>query len=92
MINCIYHPHKEMRVVNDEIYHELLASGEWFATPTLAKEARLKDEDGQSNGLQNSEVQCGEGHKSEANSGGDGVRAVSAEHTRVRTRNSKKAG
>lgn len=91
MINCVYHPYKEVRVVNDEDYQELLKSGEWFATPTLAKEARLKDEKS-SEGLQKLEVQRGEGHQSEANSGGDGVRSIPAEHTRVRTRNSKKTG
>lgn len=37
MINCIYHPFHKMRVVDDEEYQKLLATGEWFKHPNEAK-------------------------------------------------------
>lgn len=40
MINCIYHPVYPMRVVNDEEYEQMLASGEWFKHPNEAKQVR----------------------------------------------------
>lgn len=40
MINCIYHPVYPMRVVDDEEYAKMLASGEWFKNPNEAKEVR----------------------------------------------------
>lgn len=40
MLNCIYHPTSEFRVVEDEEYEELLATGVWFKHPNEAKEMR----------------------------------------------------
>ncbi len=40
MINCIYHPVFPMRVVEDDEYDKLLASGEWFKHPLEAKNMR----------------------------------------------------
>ena len=40
MLNCIYHPVYPMRVVDDEVYKDLLASGEWFKHPNEAKQVR----------------------------------------------------
>lgn len=34
-LNCIYHKERPMVVVNDEKYQALLATGEWFAHPSL---------------------------------------------------------
>lgn len=42
MLNCIYHPTKEMRVVEDDEYQSLLSSGEWFKSPKEAKEKKEK--------------------------------------------------
>lgn len=44
MINCIYHPVYPMRVVNDEEYGALLATGQWFKHPKEAEEERLRYE------------------------------------------------
>lgn len=40
MLNCIYHPVYEMRVVSDEQRIELLATGAWFDTRNEAKKVR----------------------------------------------------
>lgn len=45
MINCIYHPVYPMRVVDDEEYAKLLASGEWFKHPNEAKNVRTNYEE-----------------------------------------------
>ena len=89
MINCIYHPYKDFRVVDDETYHQLLDSGEWFATPSLAKEARAKDESKKS-GLSD-EICAGENVKSETDTARDEIRPVPAEHAGVRSGSGKKA-
>lgn len=44
MLNCVYHPTEKMRVVEDEEYKQLLATGVWFAHPNEAKELREKYE------------------------------------------------
>jgi hypothetical protein len=40
VINCIYHPVHGMRVVQQDEYERLLATGVWFAHPTEAKNMR----------------------------------------------------
>ncbi len=40
MLNCVYHPVDEMRVVTDEDRDKLLASGAWFDHPQDAKNMR----------------------------------------------------
>lgn len=42
--NCIYHPVMDMRVVDDAMYEDLIASGVWFKHPNEAKEMRAKYE------------------------------------------------
>lgn len=44
MLNCVYHPVHEMRVVSDEERYELIKSGEWFDSPNEAKDVRIKYE------------------------------------------------
>lgn len=44
MLNCVYHPTQEMRVVTDEERDRLLASGDWFDHPNKAIEARKNSE------------------------------------------------
>lgn len=44
MLNCIYHPTEEMRVVDNDEYERLLKSGFWFAHPNDAKKMREKYE------------------------------------------------
>jgi len=44
MLNCIYHPVNEMKVVEDEEYEDLLTTGVWFKHPTEAKAMREKYE------------------------------------------------
>lgn len=44
MINCIYHPVENMRVVDDVEYKRLLDTGEWFAHPDEAKKVREQHE------------------------------------------------
>ena len=92
MINCIYHAYKDFRVVDDDLYHQMLESGEWFATPSLAKteRERLENEDGKRQLQQ--QVQIRENIESETDVGGDGIRQASAKHRRVRSRNSKRVG
>lgn len=41
-LNCVYHPTKDMRVVEDDVKAELLATGEWYDHPNKAKEAKEK--------------------------------------------------
>lgn len=45
MLNCIYHPTEEMRVVHDDEYQRLLETGMWFKHPNEAKEVRRKFEE-----------------------------------------------
>lgn len=40
MLNCVYHPIDDMRVVDDEERAQLLASGFWFDSPGEAEEKR----------------------------------------------------
>jgi hypothetical protein len=40
MLNCIYHPTNDMRVVEDDEYETLLATGVWFKHPNEAKKVR----------------------------------------------------
>lgn len=40
MLNCVYHPVDEMRVVDDEDRQRLLETGYWFDTPAEAKQKR----------------------------------------------------
>lgn len=40
MLHCIYHPYKELRVVEDEEKNQLVASGEWFDHPLKAMAAK----------------------------------------------------
>jgi hypothetical protein len=40
MLNCVYHPVDEMRVVDDEERQRLLATGYWFDHPNAAKQKR----------------------------------------------------
>lgn len=42
MLNCVYHPIDEMRVVDDAEKERLLASGVWFDHPMKAQEYREK--------------------------------------------------
>lgn len=44
MLNCIYHPVDDMRIVDNEERERLLASGFWFDSPVEAKAAREKVE------------------------------------------------
>ena len=44
MLNCVYHPIDDMRVVENEERERLLASGFWFDSPAKAKAAREKIE------------------------------------------------
>lgn len=44
MLNCVYHPVDEMRVVDDAEKDRLLATGVWFDHPLKAKAAREKAE------------------------------------------------
>lgn len=44
MISCIYHAEKEMRVVEDDEYERLLATGEWFKHPNDVLKKEIKDE------------------------------------------------
>jgi hypothetical protein len=44
MLNCVYHPIDEMRVVEDEEKERLLATGVWFASPVTAREYRERVE------------------------------------------------
>lgn len=44
MLNCVYHPIDDMRVVENEERERLLASGFWFDSPVKAKAAREKIE------------------------------------------------
>lgn len=44
MLNCIYHPTEAMRVVEDDEYKRLLATGAWFSHPNEAKKLREKYE------------------------------------------------
>lgn len=50
MLNCVYHPIDEMRVVDNDERERLLASGFWFDNPLEAKaykvnvEAEVKEE------------------------------------------------
>lgn len=37
MLNCVYHPIDDMRVVDNEEREKLLASGFWFDSPLDAK-------------------------------------------------------
>lgn len=46
MLNCVYHPIDDMRVVENEERERLLASGFWFDTPTEAQAVREKVEQG----------------------------------------------
>lgn len=43
MINCIYHPEFDMRVVDDDEYEKLLATGQWYKHPDEAKQMRGKE-------------------------------------------------
>lgn len=40
MLNCVYHPIDDMRVVSDEERETLLASGFWFDSPLDARAYR----------------------------------------------------
>lgn len=40
MLNCLYHPTEQLRVVDDSEREKLLATGAWFDTPTEAKNMR----------------------------------------------------
>lgn len=42
MLNCVYHAKDDMRVVEDDEKEKLIASGEWFDHPNLAKAAQSK--------------------------------------------------
>ena len=44
MLNCVYHPIDDMRVVDNEEREKLLASGAWFDSPLEAKALRDKHE------------------------------------------------
>lgn len=44
MLSCVYHVTGKMRVVEDDEYKALLASGLWFSHPNEAKEIRNKHE------------------------------------------------
>ena len=44
MLNCVYHPIGDMRVVDNDERERLLASGFWFDKPTEARAAREKVE------------------------------------------------
>jgi len=44
MLNCVYSPTDDMRVVEDEEKEKLIASGPWFDHPLKAKAAREKAE------------------------------------------------
>lgn len=44
MLNCVYHPIDDMRVVDDEERKRLVASGMWFDSPADATEFRKKME------------------------------------------------
>lgn len=44
MLNCVYHPIDDMRVVDNEERNRLLASGSWFDSPAEAKQLREKVE------------------------------------------------
>lgn len=44
MLNCVYHPIDEMRVVDNLERDRLLASGVWFDSPQEAKAYREKVE------------------------------------------------
>lgn len=40
MHSCVYHPTEEMRVVDEEEFERLLATGYWFKHPNEAKKMR----------------------------------------------------
>lgn len=40
MLNCLYHPTEQIRIVDDSEREKLLATGAWFDTPTEAKQVR----------------------------------------------------
>jgi hypothetical protein len=65
----------------------MLNSGEWFATPREANEARAKNEAS----TRQDKCESGENIKSEAISGGDEMECKPVEHRRVRKLASKKA-
>lgn len=44
MLNCIYHPVDEMRVVDNDEREKLLATGVWFDSPAEAMALRKKHE------------------------------------------------
>ena len=44
MLNCVYHPIDDMRVVDDMERERLVASGFWFDSPKDAKAFRSKVE------------------------------------------------
>jgi hypothetical protein len=44
MLNCVYHPIDEMRVVDDVEKERLIATGVWFDHPLKAKALREKYE------------------------------------------------
>lgn len=44
MLNCVYHPIDDMRVVDNEERERLLASGFWFDSPDDARKSREKVE------------------------------------------------
>lgn len=44
MLNCVYHPIDNMRVVENEERERLIASGFWFDSPDDAKKSREKVE------------------------------------------------
>lgn len=88
MINCIYHPFLEVRVVDNDTYEQMLNGGEWFATPREANEARLRHE----TSTGQDKCESGENFKSEAIGGRDEVECGTVKQRRVRKRDSKKAG
>ena len=45
MLNCVFHPIDDMRVVDDEERERLLATGSWFDSPLKAKALRDKHEE-----------------------------------------------
>lgn len=45
MLNCVFHPIDDMRVVDDVERERLLATDSWFDTPTEAKALRKKHEE-----------------------------------------------
>jgi len=44
MLNCVYHPIDEMRLVDNDERERLLASGVWFDSPWEAEQYRNKVE------------------------------------------------